>query len=113
METKIPSIFPFVKGHNPRTVKMMLQKFKLDLCFVVMGIRYKFHKILLGQTKVREQKQKFQHFVSFVKGHNFRTMKLMPTKFKLDLCFMVKSIVYKFHNIWLRQTKVRELNHFN
>ena len=32
-------------------------------------------------------------------------VKVTPTKFKLDLCFVV---AYKFHKIWFRQTKVRE-----
>ena len=37
-------------------------------------------------------------------------VKITPPKFKLDLCFVVHviSIVYKFHLIWLRQTKVWE-----
>ena len=30
------------------------------------------------------------------------------SKIILDLCFVVISIVYKFLNIWLRQTKVRD-----
>ena len=30
----------------------------------------------------------------------------MPPKFKFDQCFVVMSIVYKFHNIWLRKLKL-------
>ena len=58
MEMKTSEISPFVTGHNSRMVKVTLPKFKDDLCFVVISIVYKFHKIYLRQTKVRDWKGK-------------------------------------------------------
>ena len=37
-------------------------------------------------------------------------LKETRSKFRLDLCFVVISIVFKFHTIWLRQNKGRETN---
>lgn len=45
---------------------------------------------------------------AFVKKYNSRKVKLTPPTFKFDLCFVVKSIVYKIHTIGLRHTEVRE-----
>ena len=45
-----------------------------------------------------------------IKGHNSRSVKVILPKFELDLSFVVISIVYMFHNIWLRQTKVENRN---
>ena len=43
-------------------------------------------------------------------------VKVTPPIFKLDLCFVATSIVYKFHIIWWRRTKIRErkrqIHHF-
>ena len=40
-----------------------------------------------------------------VEGHNSRTVKVTPLEFNHNLCFVVISIVYRFHNIWLSKTK--------
>ena len=43
-------------------------------------------------------------------GHNSIMIKVMLPKFVLDLSFVVISIGYKFHNIWLRQLKLENGN---
>ena len=45
-----------------------------------------------------------KHFIPFVKKHISRKVKVTPQKFKLDLCYVVISIVDKLNNIWLRET---------
>ena len=44
-EMNNPAMFPFIKGHNSRKVK-------LDLCFVVISMVYKFHYIARGKLKL-------------------------------------------------------------
>ena len=39
-----------------------------------------------------------------IKGQNWRTLKNTLSKFVLDRSFVVIITVFKFHNIWLRQT---------
>lgn len=56
METKKLAIFQIVKGHDSRTIKVIAQKFLLDLYVVVIIIVYKFYFIWFRQTKVKEWK---------------------------------------------------------
>ena len=52
-----------------------------------------------------------EHLVPFVTRHNPRAVKITPPQFKLDLCFIVKSItMYKFYNIWLSELKLDNWN---
>ena len=77
-----------------------MRKSVLDLSFVVISIVYKYHKIWLRQNfKLENGNEKFSIFFPFVKGHNSRTVKVTQPIFKLDLCFVVISIMYKIHNI--------------
>ena len=78
--------------------KLNDKKFELYLYFVVINMLCKFHNIWLRLTCYRTETKKSAVF-PFGKGHNSRTVKLTPWNFKLDLYFVVVSIVYKFHFI--------------
>ena len=39
---------------------------------------------------------------------SYTVIKVTFRNFEIDLYFVVKSIWYMFHNIWLRQAKVRK-----
>ena len=41
----VPLAYNVIKGHNSRTIKVMLPKFVLDLSFVQKSIVITFHKI--------------------------------------------------------------------
>ena len=45
-----------IKVHSPRTTKVTPSKFDLDLCFMIISVVCKFHKILLRLNKIRERK---------------------------------------------------------
>ena len=61
---------------------------------------------LVKANKSERTETKNSAFFPLVKGNNSRTVEVMPPKFKLDLCFVLKSIFLQFQNIWFRQTKV-------
>ena len=58
-------------------------------------------------TKVKKQKRNSTIF-QYLRSITLTKVKVMLLKFKPDLYFVVISIVYKFHNNWLTQTKVKE-----
>ena len=45
---------------------------------------------------------------NIIKGDNSRAIKVKLPKCVPDLSFVVISIVYRFHNVWLGQTKVTD-----
>lgn len=72
-------------------------QFELDSCFV-FSIVCKFYKIWLRKPEVREQKEKISNS-HFYKGTLLMKSKSDATKFELDLCFVIISIVYKSKSI--------------